>query len=67
MDPCNMGGCHMSNPSDDDGLQSWHHSYTASELLSALLPPTAFSPLKVLIVYIVLCPNPHTVLITDQS
>ncbi|KAB1199747.1 MADS-box transcription factor 21 [Morella rubra] len=45
MDPCNMGGCHMSNPSDD-GLQSWHHSYTASELLSALLPPTAFSPLK---------------------
>ncbi|GMY11304.1 agamous-like MADS-box protein AGL104 [Fagus crenata] len=45
MDPCNMGGCHVSNLSDD-GLPSWHHSYTATELLSAFMHSNSFPPIK---------------------
>ncbi|KAG2711822.1 hypothetical protein I3760_04G095100 [Carya illinoinensis] len=60
MEPaCNMGapGCHIGNinpgsthdhDDHDDGLPSWHHSFTASELLSALMPQTSFQfpPMK---------------------
>ncbi|KAF5458109.1 hypothetical protein F2P56_022169 [Juglans regia] len=54
MEACNMqgaAGCHIGNINpgshdhDDDhvdGLPSWHHSFTASELLSALMPQTSF-------------------------
>ncbi|XP_041009292.1 agamous-like MADS-box protein AGL104 [Juglans microcarpa x Juglans regia] len=55
MEACNYvqgaAGCHIGNinPGSDhdhddhvDGLPSWHHSFTASELLSALMPQTSF-------------------------
>lgn len=46
VEPCNMGGCQMSNQRDD-GLPSWHHSYTATELLSTFMPPNSFPSTKV--------------------
>ncbi|KAK4583967.1 hypothetical protein RGQ29_021905 [Quercus rubra] len=45
VEPCNMGGCQMSNQRDD-GLPSWHHSYTATELLSTFMPPNSFPSTK---------------------
>ncbi|XP_062147818.1 agamous-like MADS-box protein AGL104 [Alnus glutinosa] len=45
VDSSNMGGYHISNPGDD-GLPSWHHSCSATELLSTFMPPTSFPPIK---------------------
>lgn len=53
VEPCNMGGCQMSNQRDD-GLPSWHHSYTATELLSTFMPPNSFHSTKVLILITIL-------------
>ncbi|KAL6339239.1 hypothetical protein AAG906_024390 [Vitis piasezkii] len=41
----NMGGCHISN-SGGEGLPPWHHSYTSTELLSALMPQPSYPPPK---------------------
>lgn len=46
IDPCSIEGCHVGNQSSD-GLPSWHHNYTTSELLSAFMSPDSFSPIKV--------------------
>eukprot|EP00261_Vitis_vinifera_P021565 XP_010652831.1 PREDICTED: agamous-like MADS-box protein AGL104 [Vitis vinifera] len=45
VDPINMGGCHISN-SGCEGLPPWHHSYTSTELLSALMPQPSYPPPK---------------------
>jgi hypothetical protein len=49
VDSSNMGGYDISNIPSDDGIPSWHHSCSATELLSSFMPPTSFSPIKVLI------------------
>ncbi|XVE83200.1 hypothetical protein DITRI_Ditri16bG0068400 [Diplodiscus trichospermus] len=36
VDACDMGGCHVST-SSNDGLPTWHHNYTSTELLSAFM------------------------------
>ncbi|GLU13157.1 hypothetical protein SLE2022_298030 [Rubroshorea leprosula] len=44
VDHCEMGGCHVSSLSND-GLPSWHHNYSSSDLLSAFMSTTSFPPL----------------------
>ncbi|OMO55994.1 hypothetical protein CCACVL1_26825 [Corchorus capsularis] len=38
-------GCHVSTSSNDT-LPPWHHNYTSTELLSALMSPTSFPLMK---------------------
>ncbi|PON65283.1 LOW QUALITY PROTEIN: hypothetical protein PanWU01x14_118000, partial [Parasponia andersonii] len=42
VDPCNMGGCQIGN--ETDGLPTWHHNYTTTELLSAFMSPSSLIP-----------------------
>ncbi|GAB4848665.1 hypothetical protein Ancab_003376 [Ancistrocladus abbreviatus] len=47
VDPNSMGGgCQMSNPNEHQGLPPWHHAYTSTELLNALMPPSSFPLIK---------------------
>ncbi|KAF8405975.1 hypothetical protein HHK36_008055 [Tetracentron sinense] len=46
VDPRSMGECHVSNQSDGS-FQSWHHAYTSTELLAALMPPPSFPLIQV--------------------
>lgn len=46
-DPGNMGECQISNLSHES-LPPWHQNYTATELLSAFMPPTSFPLVKVI-------------------
>nr|KJB44248.1 hypothetical protein B456_007G242000 [Gossypium raimondii] len=42
-----MGGCHVTTTSSNDGLPSWHHNYSSTELLSAFMSsPTSFPLIK---------------------
>ncbi|KAF4400515.1 hypothetical protein G4B88_023308 [Cannabis sativa] len=43
VDTCNVGGCPMGNETSE-GLTSWHHNYTTTELLSALMSPSSLIP-----------------------
>ncbi|MBA0729465.1 hypothetical protein Golax_025870 [Gossypium laxum] len=42
-----IGGCHVTTTSSNDGLPSWHHNYSSTELLSAFMSsPTSFPLIK---------------------
>ncbi|XP_062117331.1 agamous-like MADS-box protein AGL66 [Humulus lupulus] len=43
VDPINIEGCPIGNETSE-GLTSWHHNYTTTELLSALMSPSSLIP-----------------------
>ncbi|XP_031388442.1 agamous-like MADS-box protein AGL104 isoform X2 [Punica granatum] len=43
LEACGMGGGY---PMTTVGLPSWHHNYSATELLSAFMPPTSYQSVK---------------------
>ncbi|KAK9272656.1 hypothetical protein L1049_003032 [Liquidambar formosana] len=47
VDPCNTGGCHISN-SSNESLPPWHQNYTSNEILSAFMPQSSFPLMKIL-------------------
>ena len=44
IDTCNIGVCQIGNETSDDGLPSWHHNYTTTELLSTYMSPSSLIP-----------------------
>ncbi|KAL5556401.1 hypothetical protein UlMin_038637 [Ulmus minor] len=44
-----VGGCQIGNEMNSDGLPSWHHNYSTTELLSAFMSPNSLmnaTPIK---------------------
>ncbi|OMP11869.1 hypothetical protein COLO4_03634 [Corchorus olitorius] len=67
VDACDMAGagtgtgCHVSTSSNDT-LPPWHHNYTSTELLSALMSPTSFPLMKE-----IGGPSIHQVVVSQQQ